>query len=242
MAPAEPLIALGTAVAAGAGLIAGMSAGIFHPRVMLFGPGIWTGPSHRRAVALTFDDGPHPLYTARIAEVLNARGARATFFCVGRELERHPSVARALNGEGHQLGNHTFRHGTGLDLFSASRLEEDLRRCEQVLIRITGERARFYRPAVGIRNPAVHRAARRLGLTVVTWTLAARDGVFPLSAVRAQALGERARPGSILALHDGAPHERSSLREQTIQNLPLLLERLRRRGFECVTLGELLGP
>jgi peptidoglycan-N-acetylglucosamine deacetylase len=234
-------VGLGAAVVGGAGLIAGVSAGIFHPRVMLFGPGIWTGPSDRRAVALTFDDGPHPVYTARVSEVLSAHRARATFFCVGRQLERHPSVARAVNGEGHQLGNHTFQHGTGVDLFSASRLEEDLRRCQQVLVQITGERARFYRPAVGIRNPTVHRAARRLELTVVTWTFAARDGVVPFSAARAQALAQRARAGSILALHDGATHERSSLREQTIQNLPLLLDCLRRRGFECVTLNELLG-
>jgi peptidoglycan/xylan/chitin deacetylase (PgdA/CDA1 family) len=241
MPPVEPSAVLAITFAAGAGLMAGVAAGIFHPRVMLFGPGIWTGPSHRRFVALTFDDGPHPHYTARIAEILKGHRAQATFFCIGRELERNASFARALHGAGHQLANHTFRHATGVDLFSASRLEEDLRRCQQVLLRLTGERARFYRPAVGIRNPAVHRAARRLGLTVVTWTFTARDGVLPFSAMRARALAERARPGSILALHDGSTRERSPLREHTVQNLPVLLECLHRRGFECVTLNQLLG-
>ncbi|WP_158502448.1 polysaccharide deacetylase family protein [Vitiosangium sp. GDMCC 1.1324] len=218
-----------------------VATGVFHPRVMLFGPGIWRGPSRQNAVALTFDDGPHPHYTARIAEVLARHGARATFFCIGRELERYASLARELLDAGHQLENHTYRHDTGRDLFSASRLEGDLERCQQVLVQVTGARARYYRPAVGIRNPAVHEAARRVGMTVVTWTLAARDGARRLTPKRALALAERARPGSILALHDGSPRERSPLREHTLQQLPLLLSRLRERGFSFVTLSELLS-
>jgi peptidoglycan/xylan/chitin deacetylase (PgdA/CDA1 family) len=218
-----------------------MAAGIFHPRMRLFGPALWKGPAHRRAVALTFDDGPHPYYTPCIAQALEQHGARGTFFCVGRELERHAPVARALLAAGHQLENHTYRHGVGGDLFSASRLTEDLEHCQQVLSQVTGARARYYRPAVGIRNPPVHAAARRLGLTVVTWTLAARDGAFRLTPRRARALAERATPGSILVLHDGSPHERSPLREHTLQHLPLLLSRLRERGFALVTLDELLS-
>ncbi|MCI0569698.1 MAG: polysaccharide deacetylase family protein [Myxococcaceae bacterium] len=230
------------AVATGAGLAAGLAAGVFHPRVMLFGPGVWRGPSRRRSVALTFDDGPHPHYTARVAELLARHRARATFFCIGRELERHASLAGELHAAGHQLANHTYRHGTGADLFHAARLTEDLRRCQEVLLKVTGATPRLYRPAVGIRNPVVHRAARTLGLTVVTWTLAARDGAFPFTAARAHAMAARARPGSILVLHDGSTQARSALREHTLASLPLLLEGLRARELELVTLDELLFP
>ena len=159
-----------------------MGDALLHPRLMPFGPGLWRGPRSRPAVALTFDDGPHPYYTPRIARVLEAHGARATFFCIGRELARHPALARELCAAGHQLENHTYSHGTGADLFSAPRLVADLRRCQDALHAATGARARYYRPAVGIRNPVVHAAARELGLTVVTWSDAARDGAFPLSA------------------------------------------------------------
>ncbi|MBJ6765878.1 polysaccharide deacetylase family protein [Myxococcaceae bacterium JPH2] len=241
MSLGEPLLGVATALVAGGGVLAGMAAGVFHPRVMLFGPGIWRGPSTRPVVALTFDDGPHPHYTERIADILHRHGAQATFFCIGREVERHSGLARALHGAGHQLANHTWRHGTGADLFVASRLEEDLRRCQESLFTVTGERPRYYRPAVGVRNPAVHQAARQAGLTVVTWTHAARDGAWAFTARRARALAARTSAGHILTLHDGSPHERSELREQTVENLPLLLTELRARGLGTVTLRELLA-
>lgn len=222
------------------GLLAGVAGGLFHPRVMLFGPGLWRGPTHRPRVALTFDDGPHPRYTARIAEILAAHCAPATFFCVGRSLESAPALAQALHAAGHQLANHTYRHGTGRDLFSAARLEADLARCQDAILDVVGAKPRFYRPAVGVRNPAVHRAARAQGLTVVTWTHAARDGVLPLTERRAQTLVARAGPGAILALHDGSRRERSSLREHTVRSLPGVLAGLRERGLVPVTLDGLL--
>jgi peptidoglycan/xylan/chitin deacetylase (PgdA/CDA1 family) len=242
-APDGTAVRLATAAAAlgGAGLAGALAAGLFHPRVALFGPAIWRGPSHRPTVALTFDDGPHPRYSLRIAELLERHRARATFFCVGREVVRHRDVARALFHAGHQLANHTFRHNTGLDLFLGSRLAADLNRCQEVLFGVTGTRTRYYRPAVGIRNPAVHRAARLLEMTVVTWTDTARDGLFRFSEARAGELARRARPGSILVLHDGAAGEESSLREETVRHLPFLLNRLAERGLVPVTLSELLA-
>ena len=218
----------------------GVGWGLFHPRAMLFGPVLWRGPGDRAAVALTFDDGPHPEYTARIAEILSKEGARATFFCVGQRVERYPGLATALHRAGHGLENHSFSHGTGRDLFQAERLRTDLQRCQEVIVGITSKVPRYYRPAVGIRNPVVHRAARAVGLQVVTWTQAARDGAFALDARRARRIGSRATPGSILALHDGSSADRSALREETVQNLPELLGRLKDRGLRFLTLAELL--
>src|SRR5262249_29663576 len=188
-----------------------------------------------------FDDGPHPFYTTRIAEILNAHGARATFFCIGREVDRFASVARELHLAGHELANHTYHHNTGADLFVSSRLAADLARCQETLFQITGSTVRFYRPAVGIRNPAVHKAARRLGLTIVTWSHSARDGFFALTAKRVRRLATQVAPGSIVALHDGARQRRSELRELTVRNLPLLLGQLSGLGLRLRTLSELLA-
>lgn len=237
----EPTTLYATAGALAAGsLLASASWGVFHPRSTLFGQTVWRGNSTRAAVALTFDDGPHPEYTARIAKILEAHGAKATFFCIGEALERHRSIAASLHASGHELENHTYRHSTGRDLFSTARLRGDLQRCQALLTGLTGKAPRFYRPAVGIRNPHVHAAARALGLTVVTWTLAARDGVFRLTPRRAIRLAERAEAGNILALHDGQLHGNASLREQTVQQLPQVLRRLKERGFAFQTLSELL--
>ena len=223
----------------GTGLV-GVGWGLFHPRATVFGPVLWRGPGDRAAVALTFDDGPHPEYTARIAEILSKEGAWATFFCVGQRVERYPGLATALHRAGHGLENHSFSHGTGRDLFQAERLRTDLQRCQEVIVGITSKVPRYYRPAVGIRNPVVHRAARAVGLQVVTWTQAARDGAFALDARRARRMGSRATAGSILALHDGSSAARSPLREETVRNLPELLRRLKDRGLRSSTLAELL--
>jgi peptidoglycan-N-acetylglucosamine deacetylase len=217
--PAVVQAAVGGATAAGALL----GVGVFHPRSSLFGPTVWRGPSTRQAVALTFDDGPDAHYTARIAEILDAHQARATFFCIGQQVE-----------------NHTYSHNTLGDLFSSARLMKDLQRCQETLKAVTGKSPTYYRPAVGIRNPPVHAAARALGLTVVTWTLAARDGVFALTPGRALRLSARAEPGSILALHDGERRGSSPLREHTLRELPLLLTSLKRRGLALQTLSGLL--
>jgi peptidoglycan-N-acetylglucosamine deacetylase len=230
----------GVALATGV-LTAGVALVTFHPRARLFGPTVWRGPATRAAVALTFDDGPHPQHTSRIARILDAHQAQATFFCIGKRIEQHRATAKALHEAGHELQNHTYSHGIGRDLFSASHLQIDLERCQEVLGALTGRTSRYYRPAIGIRNPPVHAAARALGLTVVTWTFAARDGVFPFTPRRALSLANRAAAGSILALHDGDFHASSSLREQTVRNLPLLLTRLRERGLAFQTLTELLG-
>ena len=228
--------------AAGAGLALG-ARGLLHPRAALFGPVVWRGPASRPWVALTFDDGPHPRYTAQVAETLAHAQARATFFCLGAKLAREPALGRELLAAGHELANHTHTHGTGRDLFSARRLTEDLGRAQAVLQEVTGQACTRYRPAVGIRNPVVHAAARAHGLSVVTWSQAARDGLFPLTESRARSLAEHATPGNILALHDGivADTDASALRAATVRQLPILLAALQARGLVCVTLSQLLA-
>src|SRR5690242_18387684 len=120
-----PDAALVGGAAVGAGLLFG-AGGLFHPRWSVFGPVVFKGPSDRPQVAVTFDDGPHEAYTEQIAALLHRYGARATFFCIGQRLERRPELAQALHRAGHGLGNHTYRHNTAGDLFSASALKADL--------------------------------------------------------------------------------------------------------------------
>ena len=224
---------------AGAGLTA-LGFGTFHPRVALFGPQHSHGPRGPQRVALSFDDGPHPDFTPRIAEALAKAGAHATFFCIGQFAEKHPEVARALVAKGHELGNHTYSHNTLGHMFSSLALTDDLRRCQSMLTTL-GAAPRWYRPAVGIRNPSVHAAARALGLQVVTWSGAARDGAWALDEARARRLAKRARAGDILVLHDGLRGTSSKVRESTVRWLPTLLEALTARGLQPVTVSQLMA-
>jgi peptidoglycan/xylan/chitin deacetylase (PgdA/CDA1 family) len=224
---------------AGAGLTT-LGFGMFHPRVALFGPQHSHGPRAAPKVALSFDDGPHPDFTPRIAAALAASGARATFFCIGELAEQHPEIARALVSAGHELGNHTWSHNTFGHMFSAAALTDDLRRC-QTLLTTLGAAPRWYRPAVGIRNPPVHAAAKALGLQVVMWSGAARDGAWAFDEARAKRLADQAQAGDILVLHDGLRGTPSKVRESTVRWLPTLLEALRARGLQPVTVSELMA-
>jgi len=235
------MVVLAEGLALGAAAMSGvLSLGVFHPRVPLFGPVTWHGRRGTKRVALSFDDGPHPRFTPQIAEALASAGAKATFFCVGRFVEEHPEVARALLAAGHELANHTFTHGVGADLFFQSRLQKDIERCVRTLETL-GAPSKLYRPAVGIRNPVVHGAARALNLEVVTWADAARDGAFPFTERRARELAARAQGGDILALHDGALHGGQVFkREQTVRHLPAFLSALKDRGFELGTVSSVI--
>jgi peptidoglycan/xylan/chitin deacetylase (PgdA/CDA1 family) len=228
------------ALGLGAAGVTTLSLGVFHPHVTLFGPTLWHGPRTRPMVALTFDDGPHSEFTPRIARLLDQHGARATFFCVGSQVERNIDLVRALVAAGHEIGNHSYSHSTFGDLFVAARLAADLAR-NQELLSSCAPPPRFYRPVVGVRNPKVHAAARSVGLSIVTWSDSARDGAWRLTLEKARRLGTRARPGDILALHDGTLPNRIALRESTVRALPVLLGLLEARGLACVTLSTLLA-
>lgn len=224
---------------AGAGLTA-LGFGMFHPQLAMFGPQHSHGPRGAARVALSFDDGPHPDFTPRIAEALAKDSSTATFFSVGSAVEQHPEIARALVAAGHELGNHTFSHDTFRHLFSAPALTEDLRRCQRLLTSF-GSAPKWYRPAVGIRNPPVHTAARALGLQVVMWSAAARDGKWALDEARARRMAAQARAGDILVLHDGVRGDQRAVRETTVRWLPALLEGLRDRGLAAVTVSQLMA-
>lgn len=225
-----------------AGVFTGASAvislGVFHPRVAIFGPQLSRVRTAKPQVALTFDDGPHPEFTPAVAEKLKKAGFTGTFFCVGEEAEKHPQVVKALVAGGHEIANHTWSHDTFRHLFSAAPLTEDLRRCQQTLSALAPA-PRWYRPAVGIRNPPVHQAARAVGLPVITWSLAARDGAHPFDEKKALAIANAAGPGDVITLHDGVRGKNGAFRAETVRHLDVLLSRLQERQLSSVTVSAL---
>jgi peptidoglycan/xylan/chitin deacetylase (PgdA/CDA1 family) len=217
--------------------------GVVRPASSVIVPTISAAPPNGgRRVALTFDDGPDPVWTPRIADLLDAAGARATFFCVGRHVEAHPDIARRLVGGGHELGNHSFAHPRTLNFRFAAAMEREVLRGETALRAVTGELGRpLYRPPVGLRNPSLARVAARLGLRVVTWSLHSRDTFATDAAALAARVLARVRPGDIVLLHDGSDRPGAD-RRVTLTALPAILEGLRARDLEPVTVSALLAP
>ena len=148
--------------------------------------------------ALTFDDGPDPETTPRLLDLLARHGAKATFFLVGKRAAKHPGLVARLAAEGHAIGNHSWDH-PALSRLPAAAVAEQLRRAAAA---IGDARPRLMRPPYGDQSLASHLAARRLGLTVVAWTVVGADWADDDGPAIAARLLAGLHPGAILLLHD----------------------------------------
>ncbi|MGQ0700022.1 MAG: polysaccharide deacetylase family protein [Panacagrimonas sp.] len=221
-------------------LLALMVDGIARPGSSLFYPTVSHGSRKSRYVALSFDDGPDPEVTPAVLDALAQFGARATFFTIGRSVEAHPLLARRIEAEHHELGNHSWEHSRWQNFFGAPRQLREIERGAQAIAALTGRPAQpLYRPPIGLKSPPLARAAQRLQLTVVAWSLHSRDTCSDDPERIAQRVLGKIRPGDIVLMHDG--HDLPGRhRPACAEALPRILRGLRRRGLQCVTVSELL--
>lgn len=191
--------------------------------------------TRRPLVALSFDDGPSPLWTPGVLAALRANHAHATFFVIGLDAAIAPQLVRDELAAGDEVADHTWSH-PHLPTLSDAALGSEIRRGASALTAITGERPPLFRPPDGDFDDRVSATVAHEGLRMIGWDTPldrALDGHSPATA--AHALLSRVRPGSILLAHDGGVH-----RGRSIVLLGLLLPALRRRGFTVVTVSTLL--
>jgi peptidoglycan/xylan/chitin deacetylase (PgdA/CDA1 family) len=151
-------------------------------------------------VAITFDDGPDDPYTLEIARILDARGAKGTFFMVGKALDRRPGIARALREDGHLLGNHSYHHDSWRWLDPRY---PELERTQRAFRRHVGVCPTFYRAPHGQHTPFLTRVVGNHGMTMVGWDLSAGDWKTDDARLVARRVLDGVEPGSIIVLHDG---------------------------------------
>jgi peptidoglycan-N-acetylglucosamine deacetylase len=225
-----------------AGFLALLADGIARPGSRILYPTVTRGPRDTRRVALSFDDGPDPEVTPVVLDALARHGARATFFSIGRSLEEHPQLAQRMIAEGHELGNHSWRHSRWQNLFSAAEHSREIERGEQAIAALTRSQARpLYRPPIGLNSPQLARIASRRRLTMVAWSLHSRDTRSTDPRRVARHVLERIQPGDIVLMHDG--HDRPGRhRPACAEAVPPILQGLREKGLQCVTVSELLNP
>jgi len=187
---------------------------------------MWAGPSAGKTLYLTFDDGPVPGPTEFVLDVLSAYGAKATFFAVGDNVRKNPAVARRVVAEGHTLANHTYSHVKGWQT-PLQAYSEEVSKCHQVLMEVTGQAPMLFRPPYGRITPAQVHDLKALGYAIVMWSVLSADYDRNLSA--GTCLVEtytRCQPGSIIVFHDSV--KAAPRMEKT---LPALLEALAKEGF-----------
>ena len=229
------------AIPAGSLLLALVSiavVGATTPRAAWFGPLVSHGPRDAPMVAITFDDGPNAPYTLEMLEILDRYGVKATFFSVGKAVAARPDVSAALLADGQLLGNHAYNHN-GLGYLDPRYPE--LARAATELKNAAGICPAFFRPPHGTHTPFMSRAANKRGMRVITWDVSAGDWQTNDAALVASRVLESAKPGSIILLHDGLDGVIGADRSVVVEALPAIIEGLRARGLEPVTLDKLLG-
>ncbi len=247
---------------------AGLLWGMFHPRSRIMGP-LWfrgeaggpgdtggnsrvgSGPSQGLGtgfgasggrIALTFDDGPTPDSTAAVLDALKLVGAPATFFVIGRNVERYPELVRRMDAEGHLVANHSYDHNRqglwGLNRFWRRQLDAT----DDAILELIGKRPAMFRPPMGLKHWHQMQEAQWSGHRVVTWNRRALDGRrWPRPAARRIVKRlSKAGDGDVLLLHDGHEPDRPRCRRATADAIVPLVNQLRDRGIEIVRLDELL--
>lgn len=181
-------------------------------------------------VALTFDDGPEPLFTPLVLRVLQQYGVHATFFCIGEQVQMYPALVRQTAQEGNMIGNHTWSH-LNLTLIALATIRQQLSTTSAAIAQATGVAPRLVRPPDGATNATVSSIEAQLGLVQVLWTLDTEDWQHPGVAAMVNTVLTHARNGSIILMHDGGGD-----RSQTVQALPQIISELEQRGFTFTTL------
>jgi peptidoglycan/xylan/chitin deacetylase (PgdA/CDA1 family)/sulfur carrier protein ThiS len=186
------------------------------------------------AVALTFDDGPWPGTTRRLLGVLRRMRVRATFFVVGRQVQEHPALLRAIAEAGHAIGNHSFSHPTGrpFRMLPPGRIRHELVATDRALVRL-GVTPELFRPPGGSYDGRMLAVADELGLRTVLWDVDARDWASAARpALIARSVLRQVRPGSIVLLHDGGGDGGA-----TVRAVPRIVRGIRRLGLRLVPLS-----
>ena len=213
------------------------------PRCALLGSN-WTrlpaAAAARGEVALTIDDGPDPLVTPLVLDLLDRYAARATFFCIGAQAAKHPDLCREIVRRGHAIENHSQLHRHNFSLLGTGKLQRELQAAQDTLGGLCGAPPRFFRAPAGLRNLFLDPVLQRMGLQLASWTRRGFDTRNGDPAAVARTLIRGLRAGDILLLHDRHAAVTPQGVPVILEVLPLLLTAIGAADLKTVTLRSAL--
>lgn len=224
-----------------AGLIFIVLAVLFDQAVFVRRGTFYRAQGDEKVVALTFDDGPSPRWTPEILDILGKENVKATFFMIGEHVLRYPEVARRVAVEGHEIGNHSFDH-KGIFFYTPEEAKKEVVDCEKVIQSVTGVTTKYFRPPKAWINDEEKAVFRDMGYKVILWSLNSKDWVTFDDKYIVKFLVRNVRPGDVILFHDsgGVLGTEGGDRSETVKTLPMLIEKLKTKGYRFVTISEML--
>jgi len=186
----------------------------------------------QKKIALTFDDGPSE-FTLEVLELLKKYNAKATFFCIGKNIEKHPEILQRIIDEGHLVGNHSYNHSKFFDFYNAKKITEELQKTDSLLEKFTSKKINFFRPPYGVTTPSIRRALQLTGHKVIGWNIRSLDGGTKNQDLIFNRIIKRVSPGGIVLLHDTGSH--------SVLVLEQFLQFLQQNNYEVISIEELLN-
>ncbi len=185
-----------------------------------------------KEVALTFDDGPTE-FTPKFLDLLKEKNIHATFFCIGKQIEKYSETFQRIIIEGHTIGNHTYSHSNKTGFLSSSKMIEEIEKCDEVISKIGNIKTNFYRPPFGVTNPNIAKAIKKTQKKSIGWNVRSLDTVIDNEKKIYNRITKNLNKGSIILLHDTS--------EKTYNVLVELLLFLEREKYSTFTMDSMIN-
>lgn len=154
-----------------------------------------------KEVALTFDDGPTE-FTPNFLDILKENNVKATFFCIGKQIEKYPETFQRIIAEGHTIGNHTFSHSNNMGFLSTQKMIEEIEKCDEMMLKVGNIKTYLYRPPFGVTNPNITKAIRKTQKKSIGWNVRSLDTITENEKKIYKRITKNLKKGSIILLHD----------------------------------------
>jgi peptidoglycan-N-acetylglucosamine deacetylase len=197
--------------------------------------------SARNEIALTIDDGPDPIVTPQVLDILEQYAVKATFFCIGEQAARYPDLCREIVRRGHAIENHSQHHRHYFAFMGYAGFKRELQSAQDTLTAITGQRPVFFRAPAGIRNPILDPVLCQLGLQLTAWSVRGFDTRIGNSQVVTSRLLRGLQAGAILLLHDGNAARSANGVPVILEVLPVLIRAATAANLRFITLRRALA-
>ena len=184
-------------------------------------------------ISITFDDGPNLDYTPKVLNLLKKYNAKATFFCIGKNIKSNPSLIKKIIDDGHTIGNHTYTHSNLIGFFNKKRILKEIDETNKEIFKITNKNMMFFRPPFGVTNPMISKAIKETGHKVIGWNIRTYDTIIKNPNIIFHIISRKIRPGSIILLHDKS--------NTTIQLLEMILIFLKKNNYKSITIDKLFN-